>query len=100
MYRSMPINVAAAAWFKPAAPNPSAPLRLFCFPYAGGGSTIFRNWPRQLSPHVEVVTALLPGREGRLREPPLDRVDKVVDAAAENIRPWLDRPFAFFGHSM
>jgi medium-chain acyl-[acyl-carrier-protein] hydrolase len=99
MYRTTQSNP-AADWFKAVTPNPSATLRLFCFPYAGGGSAIFRGWPRQLPEEVEVVSALLPGREGRFREPPLDRVGDVIDAAAENILPWLDRPFAFFGHSM
>jgi medium-chain acyl-[acyl-carrier-protein] hydrolase len=96
----MPVTTATSNWFKSIAPNPASRLRLFCFPYAGGGSTIFRNWPRQLPPYVEVVTALLPGREGRFREPPLDSVERVIDAVTPNILPWLDRPFAFFGHSM
>ena len=30
-------------------------FRLFCFPYAGGGASIFRSWADWLPPEVEVV---------------------------------------------
>jgi medium-chain acyl-[acyl-carrier-protein] hydrolase len=49
---------------------------------------------------VEVIPVQLPGREGRLREPPLTRVAPIVEAVARDMQPYLDRPFAFFGHSM
>jgi medium-chain acyl-[acyl-carrier-protein] hydrolase len=80
--------------------NSAARIRLFCFPYAGGGSAIFRSWSRQLPGYIEVVPALLPGRELRLRESAYTRVDQLVDALAREITPYLDKPFAFFGHSM
>jgi medium-chain acyl-[acyl-carrier-protein] hydrolase len=87
-------------WFVCAKPNPSAPLRLFCFPYAGGGANIYRPWPDALSPYVEVYAVQPPGRGGRLREVPFSRLGPVLDALAREIRPYLDKPFAFFGHSM
>lgn len=77
-----------------------ARFRLFCFPYAGGGSGIFRPWSKQIHRHIEVVPALLPGRESRLREPACTRVEPLVESLAREIVPYLDRPFAFFGHSM
>jgi medium-chain acyl-[acyl-carrier-protein] hydrolase len=36
-------------------PNPQAKLRLFCFPYAGGGASIFREWYKQLNREIEFV---------------------------------------------
>jgi medium-chain acyl-[acyl-carrier-protein] hydrolase len=81
-------------------PDSLARLRLFCFPYAGGGSAIYRPWARQIHRHIEVVPALLPGREFRLREPALTRIEPLVESLAREIFPYLDRPFAFFGHSM
>ena len=77
-----------------------ARFRLFCFPYAGGGSGIFRPWSKQIHRHFEVVPALLPGRELRLREPACTRIEPLVESLAREIVPYLDRPFAFFGHSM
>lgn len=87
-------------WFAPTRPRPDAPLRLVCLPYAGGGALIYRTWPDVLPPEVEVVPVQLPGREWRLREPPLDRIDDVVGALLEQWDALGERPFALFGHSM
>jgi medium-chain acyl-[acyl-carrier-protein] hydrolase len=80
-------------------PNPSARLRLFCFPYAGGGASIYAPWTRLLPPWVEVVAAQLPGRESRVGEKPISDMGELVPALARALVPLMDRPFAFFGHS-
>jgi medium-chain acyl-[acyl-carrier-protein] hydrolase len=49
---------------------------------------------------VEVWPVLLPAREQRLAEPPLDDILQLAAAAAEGLAPELRAPFAFFGHSM
>jgi surfactin synthase thioesterase subunit len=74
-------------------------LRLFCFPYAGGGASIFRSWPAALGPAVDVHAIRLPGRETRIAEPPLVSVPALAEMVASEIAPLLDRPFAFFGCS-
>ncbi len=81
-------------------PNPDARLRLFCFPYAGGSSTIYRNWPVKLQTDLEVIPIELPGRGSRIKEEPFNRLTPLVEAAAQAIIPHLNRPYAFFGHSM
>jgi medium-chain acyl-[acyl-carrier-protein] hydrolase len=88
------------SWFGTVKPNPKAQLRLFCFPYAGGGASIYRTWWQSLPPLVEVRPVQLPGRENRLSEPPFTRVEPLVQAVAEALLPHLNLPFAFFGHSM
>lgn len=75
-------------------------LRLFCFPYAGGGALIYRDWHRFLPLSIGVYAAQLPGRGYRIAEPPLIALAALIEPMAEAIRPYLDRPFAFFGHSM
>ncbi|MDQ3289031.1 MAG: alpha/beta fold hydrolase [Pseudomonadota bacterium] len=75
-------------------------LRLFCFPYAGGGASTYRKWSPCLPTGVELLAAQMPGRETRLNEPPLRDMDLVVARLATAIEPLLDRPFAFFGHSL
>jgi medium-chain acyl-[acyl-carrier-protein] hydrolase len=80
-------------------PNPSAPLRLFCFPYAGGGATVYSTWARSLPREVEVVAVQPPGREGRLSEKPFSNLDELVAAMHPELLPHMDRPFAFYGHS-
>ncbi|WP_414572303.1 thioesterase II family protein [Nostoc sp. CCY 9925] len=89
-----------APWVVSIKPNSLAKLRLFCFPYAGGGASIFRNWSHGLSTNVEVCPLQLPGRETRINEPPFTRLLPLVEAIAPALLPLLDKPFAFFGHSM
>jgi surfactin synthase thioesterase subunit len=84
----------AAAWFPGAAAAQGT--RLFCFPYAGGGTGTFAGWRRLRG----VCPVLLPGRESRSAEAPFDRMAALVEALAGAIGQYLDRPFAFFGHSM
>ncbi|AXI80095.1 thioesterase II family protein [Peterkaempfera bronchialis] len=79
---------------------PDAALRLFCLPHTGGGATTYRSWAAQLGPDVEVVSVRLPGRETRFRERPYARLDELVPALIEGLEPWMDRPHAWFGHSM
>jgi medium-chain acyl-[acyl-carrier-protein] hydrolase len=49
---------------------------------------------------VETLAVQLPGRETRLRERPMNNIGAIADEVALRIAPLLDRPFAFFGHSM
>ncbi|ARV58854.1 putative thioesterase [Nostocales cyanobacterium HT-58-2] len=81
-------------------PNPLASLRLFCFPYAGGSSLIFRKWFERLPTFVEVCPIELPGRGVQMKSAPLMRLEPLVSVIALTLLPYLDKPFAFFGHSM
>jgi medium-chain acyl-[acyl-carrier-protein] hydrolase len=81
-------------------PDSGARFRLFCFPYAGGSSAIFRSWSRVIHRDIEVVPALLPGREFRLGEPAFTQLEPLIEALTREIFSLLDRPFAFLGHSM
>ncbi|MFG2040385.1 thioesterase II family protein [Dactylosporangium sp. NPDC048998] len=97
----------SATWFSGLSVQPGAPamgeppLRLFCFPHAGGGSRFYNLWRQRLAPQVvEVCAIVLPGRDGRLLEPPYTRMEPLVSDLVEALRPHLDRPFAFFGHSL
>ena len=78
----------------------AAGIRLLCFPYAGGGPSVFRNWPQYLSPDIELSAVQLPGREARMTEAPIGELGRLVDELAEAIEPSLDRPVALFGHSI
>ena len=80
--------------------NPRARLRMFCFPYAGGGASAYRGWAGALPADVEVCPVQLPGRESRLREAPFTRLEPLVTATADALVPHFDLPFVFFGHSM
>jgi surfactin synthase thioesterase subunit/glycosyltransferase involved in cell wall biosynthesis len=69
-------------------------LRLFCFPHAGGGGSAFKAWAERL-PRSVVVVPMRPPR----RATPYTMAE-LVAALGDSIGPYLDEPFAFFGHSM
>jgi medium-chain acyl-[acyl-carrier-protein] hydrolase len=88
------------SWITCPKPNPQADLRLFCFPYAGGSSLIFRTWASSLPKNIEVCPVELPGRGAQMKSPPFTQMEALVSAIAPLILSYLDKPFAFFGHSM
>jgi medium-chain acyl-[acyl-carrier-protein] hydrolase len=88
------------SWISFRKPGSQARLRLFCFPYAGAGAVIFRTWSDALPADVEVCPIQLPGRGTRLMERPFTQLSPLVEALAQALVPLLDKPFAFFGHSL
>jgi surfactin synthase thioesterase subunit len=76
-------------------------MRLFCFPYAGGGATAFHSWRSFLNSNgVDLCCVQLPGRETRFRERLITSMDGLVALVCDGIDPYLDLPFSLFGHSM
>lgn len=75
-------------------------IRLFCLPYVGGGAVLFHSWRRRLPAGVAVCPVELPGRGARFSERPFDRLQPLVQSLARGLSPYLDAPFALFGHSM
>lgn len=88
-------------WFHTHHKLSDARVRLFCFPYAGGSATAFHSWFRQLAPcKIEVWPVQFPGREERLMQPLFTAIPSLIEALLPTILPYLDVPFAFFGHSV
>jgi surfactin synthase thioesterase subunit/3-oxoacyl-(acyl-carrier-protein) synthase/acyl carrier protein len=79
--------------------KPAAKMRLFCFPFGGGGASLYREWQAQLPDSIEVCPIQLPGREERLGEAPIAEINQLTDLLVENLCGDFDLPFAFFGHS-
>jgi len=88
------------SWVRRFRPSPEARTRLVCFPHAGGAASYFIPVCRALSPAVDVLALQYPGRQDRRAEACLDSVAELADQITAALRPWLDRPTAFFGHSM
>jgi medium-chain acyl-[acyl-carrier-protein] hydrolase len=88
-------------WFVSGTPSPATTprTRLFCFPFAGGGASVYREWRRDLS-SLDVVAVQPPGREDRYGEPAYTSLTHLTRDLAGEIAPLLDRPSVFFGHSM
>jgi surfactin synthase thioesterase subunit len=78
----------------------TAPVTLLCLPYAGGSSTIYRGWAERMPRGVQLVPLNLPGRGARVGMPPVHEWPRLLDLIVDDVKPYLNRPFALFGHSM
>src|ERR1044072_2672741 len=86
-------------WILTRGVNPQARMNLVCFPYAGGGPQLFNNW-QQSFPQLQVCMVQYPGRGSRIDEPAFTNCTALVDAFMPHLLPFVNKPFAFFGHSM
>jgi medium-chain acyl-[acyl-carrier-protein] hydrolase len=80
--------------------NGARRVRVFCFPHAGAGASVYHHWTAAAPANVEFRAVQLPGREERLAEKPLTDLNALVSATAQEVERYGDRPFALFGHSM
>ncbi|MGA8428650.1 MAG: alpha/beta fold hydrolase [Candidatus Sulfotelmatobacter sp.] len=96
--RGMSRTIHDSPWLDHDQANSLASIRLFCFPYVGGGSWIYRGWSDYAGKEIEIIPLALPGRDKRLWEQPHSSLSPLIGALAEVLPQ--DKPFAFFGHSM
>lgn len=96
------MSASPSPWFSLLPGKAPAALRLYCFPYAGAGHTVFQHWRAHLAEDIELALIKLPGRGARFCEPQAASLDDLADALAQEIEASEERPehFAFFGHSM
>ena len=87
-------------WFFCKKPKPQASIRLFCFPFGGGGASIFHSWSDAMGDDIEVRALQLPGREGRFQEPRAKNLDTLIHNMVQALEAYQDKPFAFFGYSL
>jgi medium-chain acyl-[acyl-carrier-protein] hydrolase len=89
----------AEGWLSERDVRAGARMRLFCLPHAGSGAAAYYRWKQKLE-GVDVCPVLLPGREIRLAERSIHDAVALVETLLAGISPYLDVPFAVFGHSM
>jgi medium-chain acyl-[acyl-carrier-protein] hydrolase len=94
------VSVRQSLWIPAPRTGEQTAGRLFCFPYAGGGASAYRSWYTAVGGHIAVCPLQLPGRERRVAEPALTRLDRLVEEITEALRPHLEQPFAFYGHCL
>jgi medium-chain acyl-[acyl-carrier-protein] hydrolase len=87
-------------WFQPLRSGGRTQHRIFCFPYAGGGASVYRRLAREVQPGVEFCAVQLPGREERFTEAPLNRIAAAIPPLVHELQALTGVPFSFFGHSM
>jgi medium-chain acyl-[acyl-carrier-protein] hydrolase len=87
-------------WIAFRRPAQGARVRLFCLPFAGGSASAYSRWVSGLGPYIDVCPVQLPGREARIADPPYTSMESLVNALSQALAPYLDLPYAVFGHSM
>jgi len=81
--------------------GPTPPCACFAFRTPAAPRRRIVSWSRALeNQSIEVVAAQLPGRSGAAGDAPSVDLDLIVDTFADAIAPMIDRPHAFFGHSL
>jgi medium-chain acyl-[acyl-carrier-protein] hydrolase len=88
------------SWLGKYSCSDNATQRLFCFPYAGGNATIFKDWASHLPESVAIFPLYPPGRGCRFHEPLLWKMEQIVEQVTAAIAPLLYKPYVLFGHSM
>lgn len=74
--------------------------RLFCFPYAGSGASMYMSLSKYIARDIEVCPIQLPGRENRRSESLCWDIDRITTEVADTMEGLLDKPFGIFGYSM
>lgn len=87
-------------WLRCFHPAPDRPVRLVCFPHAGGSASFYFPFSRALARHAEVLAVQYPGRQDRRAESRVEDLHELARGVFDNLRSYTDRPLALFGHSM
>lgn len=87
-------------WLRCRRPRPPSATKLICFPHAGGAASAYRMWPDSTGHDIEVHAVQYPGREDRLGEGLIDRMDPLVEHITAALARLALGRFALFGHSM
>ncbi|PAC32315.1 thioesterase II family protein [Caldifermentibacillus hisashii] len=75
-------------------------LNLFCVPFAGGSANIYNSWKKEFGNVVNLVPVELSGRGKRINEPLYNDFDEAAEDIYNNVKTYVDEPYAMFGHSM
>ena len=74
--------------------------RLFAFPHAAGNAGFYRSLRRLMPAEIDLCPVELPGRAGRLDEPPFSSMSALMARLSHVLPPLMGVPFGFFGHSV
>lgn len=88
------------SWIKYECTRENPKYRIFCLPYAGGNALYYSKWAEYFNKEIEIYPIQLPGRENRIGECAISDAKVLCKEIITAIKPYLDIPFAFVGHSM
>lgn len=89
-----------ADWFPFGGPRRGADVNILAFPHAVAGASAFKGWQGQFPRDWQVSPVQLPGREGRIAEPPFTSLSAAVEALLPKVSPYRDTPLVLLGWSL
>ncbi|WP_009545082.1 type I polyketide synthase [Crocosphaera subtropica] len=87
-------------WLEFYQPQPQANYRLFCLHHLGGNASLFQKWSSELEPKVEVVPLQILRKSQNINQTNENQFHLLIEAMEKVLAPYLDKPFAIYGHSM
>lgn len=60
---------------------------------------MYREWACAFPPYIGIYCIQLPGRGARIAEVPIRKMESLAKNLSQAIRPRIDKPVVFFGHS-
>jgi len=87
-------------WFKIFKEHSENDFILFCFHYAGGSASHYKEWANDLIKGIDLVAVQMPGRENRFAEKIIDNMEKLINVLSENFSTFKNKKIIFFGHSL
>lgn len=72
---------------------------LVLFHYAGGSSSAFKDWDKDIISEFDIYSIQLPGREDRFSEKLINNMEELVTNIAGNFN-FFDKHIVCFGHSL
>ncbi len=94
------VHVQTSQWLRRIGGGHPSALTLICLPHAGGGASMFRQWPASLPPAIGVFAVQYPGHEGRWGMPACRDVLEIVEPLSRAIETQISGDYALFGHSL
>lgn len=75
-------------------------MKLFCFPFSGGSSSVYFSWFKNLDKNIELYPVELAGRNKRFSEPLIDSIEITIEDILLKNSQAVQSPYALFGHSL
>lgn len=75
-------------------------INLFCFPYAGGMASMYKDWNSYFPNYITVKSVEYPGRGGKDQNQCMRNLNELLDHLENELLPKLRGDFIFFGHSL
>ncbi len=99
-HRATGLQLPNSKWWQCLFSDPDACIRLWGFPCIGAGAAIWRPWAGPLAGAAELLAVCLPGRDARLCEAPVTRIDVLATAMAAEFELHSDERDVFLGHGL